>query len=116
MFLNFWKNEKTRTGEARLPGPREIPSEVGRHMVVKEKQDSNWVWNLKGVLHPTEKKNLFYCRVFDETKAAQAGVKVKDWNSLGEHLDLIIWEGCFDKETHTARVEKFQKPAAAATK
>lgn len=116
MFWKFWEHEKTEAGEVRLPGPKRIPDAVGRHMVVKEKKDSNWVWNLKGVLRPTEKKNAFYCRVFDEAKAAQAGVKVKDWNSLDEHLDLILWEGYFDKGTQAARTEKFAKPAAPATK
>jgi len=116
MFWKFWEHEKTKAGEVRLPGPKGIPDEVGRHLVVKEKKESNWVWNLKGVVRPTEKKDAFYCRVFDEAKAAQAGVRVKDWNSLDEHLDLIIWEGYFDKETHTVRTEKYAKPAAPATK
>jgi len=110
MFWKFWKNEKTKAGEERLPGPKGIPFEVGRHLVVEENKDANLVWKLKGVVRPTEKKNAFYCRVFDEAKAAQAGVKVKDWSSLDEHLDLIFWEGYFDKGTTTARPEKFAKP------
>jgi hypothetical protein len=110
MFWKFWEHEKTKAGEVRLPGPKEIPDEVGRHMVVQEKKDSDWVWSLKGVVRPTEKKNVFYCRVFDEAKATQAGVKVKDWSSLDEHLDLILWEGYFNKETRTAHAEKYAKP------
>ena len=74
------------------------------------------VWKLKVVVRPTEKKGAFYCRVFDEAAAAQAGVKVKDWISLDEHLDLIIWEGHFDKETRKVRPEKFAKPATPTTK
>jgi hypothetical protein len=110
MFWKFWEHEKTKAGEERLPGPKEIPHAVGIYLVVDEKKDSNWVWNLNGVVRPTEKKNAFYCRVFDEAKTARAGVKVKDWNSLNEHLDLIIWEGYYDKETHTVRPEKYAKP------
>jgi hypothetical protein len=110
MFWKFWKNEKTEAGEERLPGPKGIPFEVGRHLVVEENKDANLVWKLKGLVRPTKKKKAFYCRVFDETKAAQAGVKVKDWNSLDEHLDLIFWEGSFDKETNMARTETFVKP------
>ena len=116
MFWKFWRHEKTIEGEVRLPGPKRIPVYVGRHLVVKENKDSNWVWHLKGVVRPTEKKSTFYCRVFDEAKAAQAGVKVKDWSSLDEHLDLILWEGYFDKGTHAARTEKFEKSAAPVTK
>jgi hypothetical protein len=110
MFWKFWEHEKNKEGEVRLPGPKGIPFVVGRHLVVEEQKNPNFVWKLKGVVRPTKKKNAFYCRVFDEAEAAQAGVKVKDWNSLDEHLDLILWEGYFDKETTTARPEKFAKP------
>ncbi len=107
----FWKRGKTKDGELQLPGPKGIPDLAGRYMVVEEKKDPNWVWRLKGVLRPTEKKKAFYCRVFDEAKASQAGVKVKDWTSLDNYPDLILWEGYFDTETNTVRREEFAKPS-----
>jgi hypothetical protein len=116
MFLKFWEHRKNKTSEEMLPGPMDIPRAVGIYLVIDENKNSSWVWNLKGVVHPTKKKNAFYCRVFDQAKITRAGVKVKDWNSLDEHLDLIIWEGYYDKETHTARPEKYAKPNAPAAK
>ncbi len=110
----FWKRKETKEGEVKLPGPKGIPEMAGRHMVVEEKKDPNWVWNLKGVVRPTGKKKAFYCRVFNEPQAAQAGVKVKDWTSLDDHPDLILWEGYFDTETHTVRREKFAKPSSSS--
>jgi len=107
----FWKRKETKEGGAKLPSPEEISDLVGRHMVVEEKKHPDWVWNLKGVIRPAGKKKAFYCRVFNEAQAAQAGVKVKDWTSLDGHLDLILWEGYFDKETKTARREKFVEPS-----
>jgi hypothetical protein len=83
----------------------------GRYMVVEEKKDPNWLWKLKGVVRAAGKKKPFYCRVFDEAQVAQAGVRLKDWTSLDEHSDLILWEGHFDKETKTVRREKFIKPS-----
>ena len=79
-------------------------------MVVEEKKDPDWVWQLKGVVHPTGKK-AFYCRVFNQPQAAQTGVKVRDWTSLDENPDLILREGTIDKETDTFRREKFIKPS-----
>ncbi|OIP27992.1 MAG: hypothetical protein AUK00_00735 [Dehalococcoidia bacterium CG2_30_46_9] len=108
----FWKRRKVKEGEVKLSGPKDIPGLVGRHMVVEEKKDPDWVWKLRGVIRPAGKKNAFYCRVFDESQAAQAGVKVKDWTSLDDHPDLILWEGYFDKETNMARREKFVKPSS----
>ncbi len=103
----FWKRKE----EEKLPGPKDIPELAGRHMVVEEKKDPDWVWNLKGVVRPADKKKAFYCRVFDEAQAAKAGVKVKDWSSLDSNPDLILWEGYLDKETNTVRREKFVEPS-----
>ena len=106
----FWKREKTKEGELQLPGPKGLPQLVGTYMVVEEKKDPDWVWYLKVVVRPAEKKKAFYCRVFSEVQAAQTGVKVKDWNSLDDHSTLILWEGYIDNETNTVRREKFAKP------
>lgn len=108
----FWKNGKNKDGK--LPGPKGLPPMVGRHMVLEEKKDPNWVWDLKGVVRPTEKKKAFYCRVFSEAQAAQAGVKVKDWGSLDAHSALILWEGYFDGETNTVRREKFANSSGSS--
>jgi hypothetical protein len=116
MFWKFWEHKEKKPGEERLPGPTDIPQLVGMYLVVDEKKDPDWVWNLKGVVRPTAKKKAFYCRIFDKAKTERAGVKVKDWNSLDEHLDLIVWEGYYDRKTRTVRPEKFAKPAAPASK
>jgi hypothetical protein len=97
-----------------LPGPKGIPELAGRHMVVKENRNPDWVWRLKGVVRPAGKKKTFYCRAFDEAQVAKAGLKVTDSTSLDEHPDLIIWEGYLDKETNEARREKFVKPSSAS--
>ncbi len=105
----FWKRKETKEGEQKLPGPKRIPDVAGKYLVVDEKKDPDWVWTLNAVILPTQKKKAFYCRVFDGGQAIRAGVKVKDWTSLDDHPDLILWEGYFDMETDTARREKFVK-------
>ncbi|OGP55182.1 MAG: hypothetical protein A2162_05280 [Deltaproteobacteria bacterium RBG_13_52_11b] len=105
----FWNRKQARDGEERLPGPKGIPGSVGSYMVVQMKKNPDWVWKLQGVVRPADKKKAFYCRVFDASQAAQAGVKVKDWTSLEDHPELILWEGYFDKETNKVRDEKFVK-------
>ena len=111
----FWKRKQTKEGEMKLPGPKKIPDPVASYMVTKMKKDPNWAWKLKGVVRPTGKEKAFYCRVFDETQTAKAGVEVKDWTSLDEHPELILWEGYFDKETNTVRPEKFIKPSNSSS-
>lgn len=109
----FWKRKETKLGEVKLPGPKDIPELAGRHMVVEEEKDPDWVWHLKGVVRQVGKKE-FYCRVFDEHKAASANVRVKDWHSLDGHPGLILWEGYFNKETNVARREKFVEPSPSS--
>ena len=105
----FWKRKETKEGEEKLPGPKTIPDLAARYMIVTQKKDPDWVWKLKGVVRPAGKKKAFYCRVFSDAQVAQAGVNVKDWTSLDDHPELILWEGYFDDETKTAREEKFVK-------
>jgi hypothetical protein len=78
-------------------------------MVVQMKKDPDWVWGLKGVVRPAGEKKTFYCRVFNEAQAAQAGFKVRDWASLDDHPALILWEGYFDEKTNEVRNDKFVK-------
>jgi len=111
----FWKRKETKEGEVKLPKPKGIPEPVGRYMVVQMNKDPNWVWSLKGAVRPAGKKKAFYCRVFAEGQVAQAGVRVKDWTSLDEHPELILWEGYFDMETMQVRPEKFVKPSNSSS-
>ncbi|MFB3886078.1 MAG: hypothetical protein ACE144_12685 [Thermodesulfobacteriota bacterium] len=107
----FWKRKETKGGEEKLPGPKGIPELAGRYMVVEEKKDPNWVWQLRGVVRPAGKKKAFYCRVFSAPQVAEAGVNVENWASLDDHPDLVLWEGYFDKETNTVRRERFVEPS-----
>jgi hypothetical protein len=101
----FGTNKNTN----KLPGPCGIPEIVGRHMVTVENKDADWVWNLKGLIRPTDSKKVFYCRVFSERETAKLGIKIKDWTSLDGHPELIVWEGDYDKDSFTANRKKFEE-------
>jgi len=105
----FW-SRKQKEGEVKLPGPKGIPTPVGQYMVIQMHKDPNWVWSLKVVFWPTDKKKVYYCRLFDVSQTRQANVNVENWTSLDGHQDLILWEGYVDEEKHSARPEKFVKP------
>jgi hypothetical protein len=112
MKWRFWKKE-TEKGESskakgqKLPKPKDIPEAVGRYLVVELGQNPDWVWLLKSVIRPRqEEKNLYDVRVFDEGKAAQKSVTVKDYMSLDEHPELILYEGWFDKKSMDVHIEE----------
>ena len=110
----FWNRKKPEEGGIKFPGPKELPQSIVTYLVHEEKKNPDWVWSLKGVVRPAERKKAFYCRLFSEAQAAQAGVKIKDWTSLYDHSDLILWEGSFDKETNIVRREKFVKRSSSS--
>ena len=98
------KAEVPKPKVEKLAGPKELPFPVGRDIVVQLNKDPDWVWSLKAVVrsNPGGKK-VFDVRVFSDNAAAAKKVKVKDYTSLDEHPELILFEGWFDKasnETH----------------
>ncbi len=69
-------------------------------MVVSMKIDPDVVWALKYVSRPVEgHKKAQEFRIFSSDKAFGAGVTVKDWSSLDNRPDLILYSGCYDRET-----------------
>lgn len=108
----FWKKkpaaeELSKPKVEKLPGPKGIPELVGRHLVVELKQNPDWVWNLKGVVRPrSDGKDRFDFRVFDEAQVGARKVAVKNYTSLDEHPDLILYQGWFDKKTMKVQIEE----------
>jgi len=110
----FWKKmfckkrrveEPSKSKVAKLPGPKEIPELIGRYLIRQMKKDPDWVWKLKGVIRQrSEGKDAFDFRVFDEAQVAARKVTVKDYTSLDEHPDLILYQGQFDKKSGEVQI------------
>ncbi|MBI9086844.1 MAG: hypothetical protein JEZ11_24830 [Desulfobacterales bacterium] len=110
MNWKFWKKagpEIGGGGAVKLPGPKDLPQQVGRFIVVSQKEDPDWVWTLKCVTKPQEgKKNIKDIRVYSPSKATEAGVSVRNFHSLDDFSNLVLYEGHFDKESTNAHLEK----------
>jgi hypothetical protein len=91
----------------KLPGPRGIPGLVQNFLVTKGKIDSDLVGILKAVVgsRPGEEK-AFNIRIFDESEAGAKKIQVKDYDSLNEHPDLIIYEGWFNEAAKQVELEE----------
>ncbi len=82
----------------KLHGPQELPMPVGRDLVVQLKQDPDYVWGLQCVMRPdAANKKIFDVRIFSPNTAAQSRVRVKDYYSLDDHPELILFQGTYDK-------------------
>ena len=114
----FWK-KKTKTEEPlkpeveKLPGSRSIEELVGRQMVVDLKRDPDWVWQLRSVVRQRSGgAHRFDFRVFDAAQVAAKGVKVKDYTSLDNYPELVLYQGWLDNVSMEVHFEE-KKPVAA---
>jgi hypothetical protein len=105
----FWgkKSEKEEEKKEKLSGPREIPGPVQNYLVAERKMDPDLVKLLKAVVRkgPTV-ETAFHIRVFDNSEALAKKVQVKDYTSLDERPDLIIYEGWFDERSKEVKLEE----------
>ena len=102
MNWKFWKqNGEKNTGnpeEEKLPRPKDIPPVVGMNLVTTLNKDPDWVWNLKAVTRvKPDDKNVTLYRVFDPARVGS--IKVKNYKTLDEHPELILYEGYINKKT-----------------
>jgi hypothetical protein len=108
----FWgkKSMKEEEKKEKLSGPKEIPGLVRNYLVAERKMDADLVKLLKAVVckDPTG-ETAFNIRVFDGSEASAKQVQVKDYNSLDECPDLIIYEGGVDEGSKQVKLEEKKK-------
>jgi hypothetical protein len=105
----FWdkKSGKDEAKEGKLSGPRAIPELVQKHLLAEWKMDPVLVKLLKAVvLKSTTQETGLNIRVFDDSEALAKKVEVKDYTSLDEHPDLIIYDGWFDEGLKQVKLEE----------
>ena len=108
----FWdkKSAKEEAKEGKLSGPRAIPELVQKHLVAEWKMDPVLVKLLKAVvLKSATQETGLNIRVFDDSEALAKKVQVKDYTSLDEHPDLIIYDGWFDEGSKQVKLEENNK-------
>jgi hypothetical protein len=116
----FWKRRKSAGGTvdhvgAKLPGPRDLPQQVGGYLVVRGKLDPDWVWTLKCVVRRyPERRAQYDFRVFNPEQAKQAGIKVINFMSLDHHPELILYQGKYNKYLQYAEFDKVPTEEKAA--
>ena len=117
MKWKFWKieNQNDRHLDQRsskLPKPKDLPERVGIHLVTQLKLDPDWVWSLKGVVRPTAEKHKSEIRIFDPKEAVINDWVIRDFNSLDNYPEMILFEGCFNRSTGWIDIKRIENKAA----
>jgi hypothetical protein len=94
----------------KLSGPREIPVPVQKYLVTDKKMDADIVKLLKVVVRKRpQTEGALDCRIFDPSEAIANEIEVKNYTSLDEHLNLILYEGWFDEHAQHVELEEKKK-------
>jgi hypothetical protein len=117
MNWKFWNTEnKNHPGlsqrSSKLPKPQDLPNPIGIHLVTQLKLDPDWVWTLMGVVRPTIEKQIFDIRIFDPKEAVISDVVVKNFNTLDDFPEMILFEGSFNKNTGWVDIKRITDKAA----
>lgn len=113
----FWKLDhknarKLKPESSKLPKPKDLPTRVGIHMITQLKLDPDWVWSLKAVVRPMAEKHNFEIRIFDPKEAVISDVIVRDFNTLDDFPEMILFAGCFNKNKERVDIKRTADKAA----
>jgi len=102
----FWKKNNDSGKTQKLSGPRDIPESVRKFLVSTGKIDPDIIQFLKAVVRGSEKGDkALDIRIFDPADAEAREVKVKDYNTLAQYVEMIIAEGWYNDSAKQVELE-----------
>ena len=105
----FW-NRKSSKGEEKASGPKEIPVAVQQYLMTEKQMPADLTKLLKALLRKSSTEEATYqIRIFDESEAIARQIQVKDYSSLDEFPDLVLYEGWFHEGGKQISLEEKDK-------
>ena len=113
MNFKFWKhNQPHPEPKDRSARPKELSDPLGIYLVTKLNQDPDWVWSLRFVARSRE-PNRHVCdiRIYDPRDAWNGHLEVKNYASLDNHPEMVLYSGVIDKSTDVVQLQKTARAA-----
>lgn len=105
----FGKKSSTKEVSS-LPGPSAVSTSVQKYLETEKKVDPETAALLKSVIkRSTDGHGPISIRIFDEADVLARKLKVKDYSTLDEHPELVLFEGTVDEASKTVKMEE-KKP------
>jgi hypothetical protein len=105
----FW-SKKSSNGEEKVSGPTDIPDVIQQYLVTEGQMSADLAKLLKAVLRKSKAEDTgFHIRLFDDSEAIARKVQVKDYSSLDDSPDLILYEGWLNAGTKQVKLEAKNK-------
>ena len=97
----------TKVKVEKLSGPRSIPEPVKKHLINVNKLDAELVEIFQAVMRRRpDNEKVFAIRIFDDSACMAEKVMVKDFTTLDNDPELILYEGWFDETTKQTELEE----------
>ncbi len=95
----------------KLTGPREIPGPVGKFLTSERKLDPDAVQFLKAVIRKKQngEEKEFDIRIYDEADTLANKVEVKNYTTLDDKPNLILYDGWYNEKTKKAELAERNK-------
>jgi len=112
MDWKFWEKKQPLSNgsngpKIKMSGPKDIPEVIGIYLISHVNSDPDFTWSLKCVLrrHP-DKKSRYDFRIFNPNQRGIENTPIKDYTSLDNRPELILFQGMFDKQTYEVELKK----------
>jgi hypothetical protein len=103
--MAFWK-KKSDSGEEKLSGPKVLPGIVQQYLIKEMKVEADFAPLLKSVARKNGTTG-FLIRIYDESDVMARKIEVKNFLSLDDKPEAIIYDGSYDEATK--KVELVEK-------
>ncbi len=105
----FW-NKKPKAGDVKQLGPAVIPDMVQRYLIAEKKVDASLVPLLKSVIQRgADARAAYSIRIYDESDAMARKIDVKNYLSLDQHPDLVLYDGSVNEAAKQVTLEEHRK-------
>lgn len=108
----LWGKKKAEDKEKKigLLGAKEIPAIVQNYLVTEKKMDPDLVKLLEALVYKSNSgEKAFNIRIFDEADAVANKVQIKNYTTMDQHPNLILYEGLYDEGSKYVKLEERKK-------
>ncbi len=105
--------KKTNKAEVKMPGPSAIPETVQKYLASDKKVDATLASLLRSViLRGSDGPSAYKIRIYDESDAIARKVDIKNYSSLDEHPDVILFEGSVNEVAKQVNLDEHRKTSS----
>jgi hypothetical protein len=106
--MPFWKKSNGDSEVEKLSGPRVLPGIVQQYLIKEMKVEADFAPLLKSVARKNGGSG-FNIRIYDESDAMARKIEVKNFLSLDDKAEVVLYEGTYDETAKKVELTEKKK-------